>query len=164
MIVRFNLDRRFRRPVINVMNKGKIYPALIDTGAAVPVFTLGVNKISAFDGRLCRENVSFTGFGGVCRGNYYRINLELGILKYIDLPVICVHDSEMPFAFIFSATMFTGFSYTIDDARHIFTIDTMTGGRELRLRIRDKTGGFRILAISEDNGIDARYEPHSRLL
>ncbi len=146
MIASFNLDRRFRRPVINVINSGKIYPALIDTGAAVPVFTLGIKKISDFGGKLCRENVSFGGFGGTSSGDLYRIDLSLGILKYAGLPVICVHNSEMPFAFILSATMFTGFSYTVDDAAHIFTIDTKTDNRELHLRIRDKEGGFRILA------------------
>ena len=144
MIATFNLDRRFKRPVINVMNHGKIYPALIDTGAAVPVFTLGRNKIYAFNGKLCKENIRFGGFGGDSCGDLYRLNVELGTLKYIDLPVICVHNSEMPFAFIFSATMFTGFSYTIDDDAHIFTVDTRTDSRELHLRIRDEAGGFTI--------------------
>lgn len=76
----------------------------------------------------------------------HRIDLRLGILKYAGLPVICVRNSEMPFAFILSATMFTGFSYTVDDAVHVFTVDTKTDDRELHLRIRDKEGEFKILA------------------
>ncbi len=101
MIATFNLDRRFKRPVINVMNHGKIYPALIDTGATVPIFTLGRNKIYAFNGKLCKENIRFGGFSGDSCGDLYRLNVELGTLKYIALPMICVHKSEMPFAFIF---------------------------------------------------------------
>ena len=146
MIAKFELNRKFKRPAINVINGGKIYPALIDTGAAVPVFTLGRKQISVFHGKLCKENIRFGSFGGVCNGDLYRVNIELGVLRYIALPVICVHNAEMPFAFIFSATMFTGFLYTIDDANHIFTVDTKTDDIELHLRIRDNEGGFTILA------------------
>ena len=79
MIVKFNLDGRFRRPVINIRNRNEIYSALIDTGAEIPVFTLGREKIAAFSGKLCRESVSFSGFGGICNGDLYRIDVELGI-------------------------------------------------------------------------------------
>ncbi|MBQ4401851.1 MAG: hypothetical protein IJJ91_09350 [Synergistaceae bacterium] len=152
--MKFNLDERFRRPVINIRKGKEIYSALIDTGAEIPVFTLGREKIAAFSGKLCRGNVSFSGFGGICNGDLYRIDVELGILRYISLPIICIHNSEMPFAFIFSATMFTGFSYIIDDAVRTFTIDTHTDTKELRLRIRDNVGGFKILA-----GIHNRKAP-----
>ena len=64
MIAKFELNRKFKRPAINVINGGKVYPALIDTGAAVPVFTLGRDKISVFHGKLCKENIRFGGFGG----------------------------------------------------------------------------------------------------
>ena len=37
MIVKFNLDGRFRRPVINIRNRNEIYSALIDTGAEIPI-------------------------------------------------------------------------------------------------------------------------------
>ena len=42
--------------------------------------------------------------------------------------------------------MFTGFSYTVNDAVHVFTVDTKTDSRDLHLRIRDEEGGFKILA------------------
>ena len=152
MIVQFKLSRYFLRPVITVNCGGEEYPALIDTGAVVPVFTFGQEKIAEIGGRSLYRTTSFGGFGGLCRGELYRVDIDLGVLKYVDLPIICAHNANMPFAFIFPATMFTGFSYTIDDAARTLTVDTRTNETDLRLRIYDGTGEFRVLVGSAKSG------------
>ena len=103
MIVRFSLDGRFRRPVVNIVHGGESYPSLIDTGANVPVFTLGARRLAGFDARLVGERAMFGGFGGGCAGALYRINLDFGAFRYVDLPMICTHNPTMPFAlYLFS--------------------------------------------------------------
>ena len=145
MIASFKLNKRFRRPVINVVCGGEICPALLDTGANFPVFTLGQRKMDEMGGRSMRHEINFGGFGGGCRGILYRVEVDFGSFRYADLPVICAYNANMPFAFIFSATMFTGFSYTIDDAARTLTVNTNTDDADLRMRINDGLGGFRIL-------------------
>ena len=51
----------------------------------------------------------------------------------------------MPFDFIFSATMFTGFRYVIDTQAHALTIETCSDETNLRMRVADNMGGFRVL-------------------
>ena len=145
MIVQFSLSSHFRRPVVNLIHGGDTYPSLIDTGANIPVFTLGERKLAGFNARFVRKGVAFGGFGGDCSGDLYRIDLDFGAFRYVDLPIICTHDPTMPFAFILSATMFTGFAYTIDDAARTLTVDTHTDETDLRFRIHDGAGGFRVL-------------------
>ena len=150
MIVQFSLSSHFRRPVVNIVHGGDTYPSLIDTGANIPVFTLGARRLADFDARLVGERAAFGGFGGGCTGALYRIDLDVGAFRYVDLPMICTHDPTMPFAFILSATMFTGFAYTIDDAARTLTVDTRTDETDLLFRIHDGAGGFRVLVGTKE--------------
>ena len=97
MIVQFKLSRYFLRPVITVNCGGEEYPALIDTGAVVPVFTFGQEKIAEIGGRSLYRTAS-------------------------------------------------------DDAARTLTVDTRTNETDLRLRIYDGTGEFRVLVGSAKSG------------
>jgi len=145
MIARFELSRRFQRPVINVQCGGETFFALIDTGAIVPVCTLEADEIAALGARFLRKGVNISGIGGVSQGSLYRMDIPFSIFRYVDLPVIRIDDPGMPFDFIFSATMFTGFRYAVDTQFHVLTIDTRSNETELHLRVADNMGSFRVL-------------------
>ena len=149
MIARFELSRRFQRPVINIQCGGETFVALIDTGAIVPVCTLGADEIAALGASFLRKGVNISGTGGVSKGSLYRMDIPFSIFRYADLPVIRIDEPSMPFDFIFSATMFTGFRYVIDTHAHALTIDTCSNETELHLRIADNMGGFRVLIAEQ---------------
>ncbi len=145
MIARFELSRRFQRPVVNVQCGGETFLALIDTGAVIPVCTLEADEIVALGARFLKNDVNISGIGGVSKGNLYRMDIPFSIFRYVDLPVISINEPSMPFDFIFSATMFTGFRYVIDTLAHTLAIDTCSNETELHLRVADNMGGFRVL-------------------
>ncbi|MBQ9565179.1 MAG: hypothetical protein IJU98_06280 [Synergistaceae bacterium] len=150
MIARFELSRRFLRPVIHIQCGGGTFLALIDTGAVVPVCTLEADEIAALGARPLRKGINISGIGGVSKGSLYRIDIPFSIFSYIDLSVIRIDEPNMPFDFIFSATMFTGFRYAIDTQAHVLTLDTCSNETELHLRIADHNGDFRVLISGQD--------------
>ena len=158
MIARFELSRRFKRPVISVRCGGGVFLALIDTGAVVPVCTLESDEIAALGARLLRDGINISGIGGVSKGSLYHMDIPFSIFRYIDLPVIRIDEPSMPFDFIFSATMFTGFRYVIDTQAHALTIETCANETKFHLRIADNIGGFRVL-IAEQEGTASRVWP-----
>ena len=66
--------------------------------------------------------------------------------------VTCTNPEKFVFSnwslWLIMIACFSGFcgAYTIDDEAHTFTVDTRTENNNLRFRIRDNAGGFRILA------------------
>ena len=144
------MSRRFQRPIINVKCGGEVFLALIDTGAVVPVCTLEADEIAALGARFLRDGVNISGIGGTAKGSLYRMDIPFSIFRYVDLPVIRIDEPNMPFDFIFSATMFTGFRYAIDTQAHVLSIDTGSNETELHLRTADNKGGFRVFITGQD--------------
>lgn len=144
MIVTVALNRRYIRPTIDIAVEGEPLPALIDTGAAVPITALGEARILRAGGRLVKRNILINGIGGECVGDQYRVDLTIGRLTYKDLPIIHVPNAKLDCPFILSATMLTGFRYTIDDRAKTLTIDTLSDERKLHVSAQDRFGGWRI--------------------
>ena len=114
------LEPDFQRPLTEAYEM----PALIDTGAIVPVFTLYPSNLKRlFDTELVATNKQFGGFDGNVNGSVYRIkNFVLGELLFEILEVFVPDKPRLRFPFLFSATMFYGMAYEIDTINNLFTI------------------------------------------
>lgn len=134
MIAKYILSDRHRRPVFGFHVASRHYVALLDTGAEISVFTLGSSTMQEIGGTFVTNDAWFTGFGGSIRGDLYRIDINIGSLKYKELPIICIHDLTMKFEFILSATIFSNFCYTINDNAKILTVDTLSTAKEYRFK------------------------------
>ena len=88
--------------------------ALIDTGALFPVWTKSESLLVKLGGKLERNNISFSGFGGKTDGQLYRVNFNLNGLQYIDMPVVVKPMNDLNCHIILSAIMFENMIYTID--------------------------------------------------
>lgn len=137
MIAKFILTDDYRRPVFTFRVGNRHYSALLDTGAEIPVFTLGPAMMRDIGGSFVTSDAWFTGFGGRITGDLYRIDIKIGSIKYRSLPVICIHDPTMKFEFILPATLFTGFCYTINDNAKMLTVDTLSSATEYRFKAAD---------------------------
>lgn len=146
MILKFDLLENFQRPVIMLKFGSEKFRALVDTGAFIPVYTGNIEILENIGGKLEKRDVSFGGFGGKFTGDLYRIDLKFGRLKFEQLPIICAHNSNMPFTFVLSATMFAGFKYTIDNVAHKLIVDTNTNDTTSNLRYKTKSGMWIVLA------------------
>lgn len=82
-----SLDKSARRPVAR-LEWFSGCRALIDTGALFPVWTKSESLLIKLGGKLERNNISFSGFGGKTDGQLYRVNFNLNGLQYIDMPVV----------------------------------------------------------------------------
>lgn len=151
MNIRLDLIRKFQRPVVYVSVNGIQHLALLDTGAQVPVFIGNSEMIARLGGRHIQSDGWFSGFGGRCSGAMYQIDMDMGGFVYQDLPVLQTDDMNMPFSFILSATMFSGFNYLIDDRHKVLTINTFEEAATRRLRAADSSGTIHVLAETEES-------------
>lgn len=87
MQLNISLDKSARRPVAR-LEWFSGYRALIDTGALFPVWTKSESLLIKLGGKLERNNISFSGFGGKTDGQLYRVSFNLNGLQYIDMPVV----------------------------------------------------------------------------
>lgn len=143
MIVTIALNRNYIRPTIDLVADGTVMPALIDTGAVVPITALSEVFITKIGGRLEKRGVPLTGIGR-CVGDLFRVDLSIGQITYRDLPIVRAIGSTLELPFILSAAMFTGFTYTIDDIGKTLTIDTHSDEIEQHIRTRDLFGRWRV--------------------
>lgn len=149
MNIRLELIRRFQRPVIYVTVGGVPRLALLDTGAQVPVYIGDSRSIVRMGGQLMERGSSFSGFGGRCTGDMYRIDMDIGGFVFRDLPVMQTAAIDMPFQFILSAPMFSGYSCLIDDRNKVLSVNTYDDKGSRRLRVADQCGMIHVLADTE---------------
>lgn len=131
------LDQSARRPIARL----DWFPgclALIDTGALFPVWTKSETLLEKLGGKLQKNNVSFSGFGGKTYGHLYRINFNLNGLQYIDMPIVVKPMENLNCHIILSATMFENMIYTIDTINKHLNIDTMDNQIVRILKLSDE--------------------------
>ncbi len=108
---------------------------MLDIGAYVPVWvddeSILTEKLGA---EFVKENVPLSGFGGISKGNMYRVTFQIGDL-------------------ILSSTMFRNLIYEIGDKNYKLTITVLEGESVIRgIRIEDSEGRLHVLcdSISDD--------------
>ncbi len=141
------LDKKQQRPVV-LLNDA--LTALLDTGAVIPVWT-DAEKIlvNALGGKLVKEKVPFTGFGGIAYGNLYQVTIQIGDLIFPSMHIIANNEINTSYNLILSATMFQNLIYEIDDKNHRFNVTIPDDESNVRnLRIEDANGRLHILCHS----------------
>lgn len=133
------LDKSARRPIAR-LEWFSGCRALIDTGALFPVWTKSESLLIKLGGKLERNNISFSGFGGKTDGHLYRVNFNLNGLQYIDMPVVVKPMNDLNCHIILSATMFENMIYTIDTINKCMSIDTKDNQIVRILKVSDEYG------------------------
>lgn len=141
------LDKKQQRPVILLKNA---LTALLDTGAFIPVWTDDEEiLVNALGGKLVKENVPFTGFGGIAYGNLYQVTIEVGDLIFPNMHIVANNELDTSYNLILSATMFQNLIYEIDDKNHKFNVVISDDESNVRnLRIEDTNNRLHILCHS----------------
>lgn len=145
MDLRFDLVVGANRPIIELNEIFKGCTALLDTGAIIPVWTKKDDLLEALGATLDKKNVSFSGFGGKTIGDLYKIDLRLGKIMYPRLPIVVHEDNKIPGYFIFSATMFKGMIYTIDDITKKFIVILTDNQICHNIKVVDSNGKITVL-------------------
>ena len=143
------LSEDSERPVIALSNLG--INALLDTGARLPVWVGSINLLKVLlQAQLLKPAVRFEGFGGSCLGDLYIIpKLVIGSLRYTQLPVIvCDLSGTQKFRLIFSATMFRGLIYEVDEVSHRLNVTIPSGTSTVRKLIVSESGNRLAIACS----------------
>jgi len=138
------LDKNYQRPIVYTEQ----FPgcrALLDTGATFPMWTASEAVLKALGGKLVKQDISFTGFGGPVKAKLYELTVSLGKIIYPNMQLIYSEDDKIPGYLLLSATMFNGMCYTIDDENHILKIDTRSNQATYNLKIIDQNGILHIL-------------------
>ena len=100
------LSTKFQRPVIQLADFHGL-PAMIDTGAKVPVWMSGEDKLLRLGAVKKKDAVPLGGIGGLTKGVLYEISVfRLGNLVYPNMGIIA-HRSNFPVPILLPATMFT---------------------------------------------------------
>lgn len=138
------LDATQQRPVVLLKNS---LTALLDTGAYIPIWTDEEDiLVSVLGGKLIKENVPFTGFGGTAFGNLYQVTLEIGDLIFPNMHIVVNSELNTSYNLILSATMFERLIYEIDTKTHRLNVSVPDGENLVRnLRIVDSKGGIHIM-------------------
>lgn len=123
MQITIHLDEKSKRPTAK-LQWFKNCHAMIDTGALFPVWTAPNFQLLALGAKLHEKNVPFSGFGGLTKGDLYKVDFKLGELIYKDMPIVVKKMENLNCHMILSATMFEKMIYTIDTINHFFSIDT----------------------------------------
>ena len=138
---------KFTVPLSNDYGLPVIYisglPALIDTGAAIPVFSIYPNLLEkAFDAKLVYDNKFVSGFGGRDAGAIYEIkNFSIGKLHFNNIEVFVPNKPKLKYPLLLSATLFHGVKYEIDTIDNILTVTTKdTDNLERDFRIKNLKG------------------------
>lgn len=149
-----SLDKSARRPIAR-LEWFSGCRALIDTGALFPVWTKSEFLLVKLGGKLERNNISFSGFGGKTDGQLYRVNFNLNGLQYIDMPVVVKPMNDLNCHIILSATMFENMIYTIDTINKYMSIDTKDNQIVRILKVSDEYGKLSVyLAGTYETEID----------
>ena len=132
------LKQIYERPVIELYK----LPALIDTGAVIPVFSLFPSIIEKyFDVKLILETGFIGGIGGYEKGSVYSIKkFEIGELKFNDFEVFVPFNPRIRFPFLLSATLFYGMDYEFDTINEKFIVrmkDEQSSEREFKIKDLD---------------------------
>ena len=146
------LSAEMQRPIVYLENWYGLN-ALLDTGAIFPVWTFDEDVLLEIGGKLVKEGVDFSGFGGTAVGNLYQIPyVTVGKLTFPHMHIIsCKLNEDVPYHIILSATMFRNLRYEIDDKEHILNITIPDGESTVRnLVIEDKKGKLHVLCQSEE--------------
>lgn len=147
MNVHFECDDSFSRPVINLDN---IFPgckALIDTGALFPVWTAleeGLIALGAQPDPNCSTG-KISGFGGIAKGNLYRITVDLNGIYYIELPILASRLATSRFHLVLPSTMFSGMELVVDYQNHSLDIDTRSNQVSYHLHHKSNDDGTLVL-------------------
>lgn len=149
-----SLDKSARRPIAR-LEWFSGCRALIDTGALFPVWTKSESLLIKLGGRLVRNNVSFSGFGGKTDGQLYRVNFNLNELQYINMPIVVKPMNDLNCHIILSSTMFEGTIYTIDTINKCISIDTKDNQIVRILKVSDEYGRLSVyLAGTYETEVD----------
>lgn len=123
----------------------------MDTGAFFPIWTAEEGMLHDLGGKIVKQDVSFSGFGGTTKGNLYELQkLIIGDLIFPNTHIVACKDlKDVPFQLILSATMFYGLIYEIDTRHYKFNITIPEHESNVRNpRIEDSNGKLHILCHS----------------
>ena len=126
------LKRKYERPIIELYK----LPALIDTGAVVPVFSIFPAIIEKFfDAKIILPNKFI---GGLEAGAVYSIpEFKIGELVFENFEVFVPNEPRLKFPFLLSATLFYGTIYEFDTINEKFTVrmkDTQSLKRDFKIK------------------------------
>lgn len=114
------LKHKYERPIIELYK----LPALIDTGAVVPVFSIFPTILEKFfDVKIVLPNKFIGGFGGLEKGSVYSIaEFKIGELVFENFEVFVPNEPRLKFPFLLSATLFYGTDYEFDTINEKFIV------------------------------------------
>ena len=145
-----SLAKNSLRPVVKLENWNN-FRALLDMGAFFPIWTAEERILNDLGGKIVKQDVCFSGFGGTTKGNLYELQkLIIGDLIFSNTHIVACKDlRDVPFQLILSATMFQHLIYEIDDKNHKFNVTIPDNESNVRnLRIEDSNGRLHILCHS----------------
>lgn len=147
-----DLDHKQQRPIA-ILDHG--LSALVDTGAYIPVWVDDESILEEKMGAvLIKKDISFSGFGGMAKGNIYQVTIQVGALIYPNMHIMASSQWNTSFHLILSATMFQQLIYEIDDKNHKLNITLPDGESTVRnLRIRNQNGMIQVLCHSSESSI-----------
>ena len=150
------LRLRTRRPVV-LLRGFYGFPALLDTGAVLPVWCYDEGILQSCGAQKRKEHVLFGGFGGVAEGTVYRLtDFRVGGLNFKIFDILA-HRQNIPAYLILPATAFQGLMYLIDDRRKRLTVFIPEGkGGERSLEIDESTSGATVTCYTIDD-VDASF-------
>lgn len=112
----------YTRPTIKLYH----LPALIDTGAIIPVISIFPSVFEKyFESKLILENGHISGIGGDEFGAVYSLaNFKIGDLIFEDFEVFVPYKPKLQFPILLSANLFHGMIYEVDTINQKFTVRT----------------------------------------
>lgn len=125
----------YTRPTIKLYN----LPALIDTGAIIPVISIFPSIFEKyFESKIILENGHISGIGGDELGAVYSLaNFQIGDLNFKDFEVFVPHKPKLQFPILLSANLFHGMIYEVDTINKKFTVrmnDEHSLNREFKIK------------------------------
>ena len=114
------LNPEYERPVINLYN----LPALIDTGAVVPIFSIYTELLEKyFKTKKILEDTSVGGIGGSANGSVYSIaEFKIGELIFENFEVFVPNEPAIRFPISLSASLFHGMNFEFDRINEKFIV------------------------------------------
>lgn len=114
------LRKKYERPIIELYK----LPALIDTGAVIPVFSMYPAIIEKyFNTKQIYTNQKIGGFGVYEIGAVYSVSeFRVGDLIFNDFEVFVPEEPKLRFPFLLSATLFYGMAYEFDTINEKFIV------------------------------------------
>ena len=147
--ITLKLKKNESRP-ITMLENILAFPAMLDTGALIPVWTHDEKFLEAIGGIKSAETAGFSGFGGHVCGNLYHIpTLKVGELTFNHLPIVAV-PLKVPCYMILSATMFIDLIFEIDNVNNRLNVTVPDNQSLIRnLKDYDDNGNLRIVLANE---------------